>query len=121
MLICSACGIEFPATDSLHRAFVQSKANASDHSNLRRLSVGSNQHAQRHRTLHLCVSGFVRIDRVRANDARWRQNSPRVRQVALTLATARSLAISHASIFPRADSSVTSPAGLGLVEHPRKA
>src|SRR5712664_248848 len=101
--ICIACRIKFPAADSLRRALVQSEANAPRHSNIRRFSVGSNQHAQRYRALRLPVSGFICVNRIRTNNARWWRNSARIPSFASALAAARSFAISHASVFPRAD------------------
>ena len=44
-LICIATRAEFPAAHGLHGALVQSKTNASNHSNIRRPSVSANQHA----------------------------------------------------------------------------
>src|SRR5580704_16205282 len=66
---------EFPAADRLRRALLESTADAAHHANLRRSSVGANQHAQRHRALHLHMSRFIGVNRIRANVADWHGNS----------------------------------------------
>ena len=113
--------IKFPAADDLHCAFVQSKANASNNANFRRLAVGFYKHAQRYCTLHFRVSRFVRINRVRTNNATGRQNSPGVWRLAFAFTRAGPFAVSHAAVFPGPDTAVTRPAGISFIGHPRQS
>ena len=121
-MICVTCRVELPTADRLRGPFLESVANAAHDANVRGFPVYANQNAQRYGPLDFHVACFVRIHRIRTNDARRERNSVGIGRPAFAASSAWTFMVSHSTVFTSADAPISAwPRRIRRRGHPRQA
>ena len=93
------CRHEFPAANGLHCAFIESQSNSSHNADLRRPAVRANQYLQRHRSLQLRLTRFVRILGIWAIHAFRRTEHVRIRTAfSSTMSSSGAFIVAHSAV-----------------------